>query len=123
MRDEFFAMSKEGQLNEMLMSLFEFTTPGGGLEDYIFFDKKEAIEYLNDQFSFDLNDPEETDTEDIKKYQKILDSIEEMKYFIAFKSEDVEEYYVDDYSKYARELVRQIIEEVDEKAYDLDGDC
>jgi hypothetical protein len=112
-------MCSEDRLKETIKHLYELTYPAEGLDDYIFFNKKEAREHLNEKFPYiDLKDPDDSD--DNEKYQEILNSIEEMKYFIAFKSGEVEKYYVDDYSKYARELARQIIEDVDVAAYELE---
>jgi hypothetical protein len=43
-------------------------------------------------------------------YDQIKNEIENMQFFITFKSGQIERYIVDDYSQYADDLANQIIE-------------
>jgi len=109
MEEHFISLDKKDQLNEIIRRLYDFTTPANGMEDYIFFKKNDAIEHLNEAFGhIDLDATDETDNKEI--YDQIKNEIENMQFFITFKSGQIERYIVDDYSQYADDLANQIIE-------------
>ena len=121
MDDSFYTQDTEDILNDTIIHLYKLTYPAGGMEDYIFFDKNEAIDYLKEHFHFiNLNDPDPTEKQDVETYHNIMHEIENMKHFIAFKVENIEDYFVDDYTGYIKDLFKQIFEAVEYYEWELE---
>ena len=114
MDDTFWTQRKEDLLNDIIMHIYELTTPAAGMEDYIFFDKNEAMAHLEWHFSYiDFNDPDPDEHNDVETYHKIMEEIELMDHFIAFDSDDINDYYVDDYPGYIKDLLNKVVEAVE----------
>lgn len=106
---ENFHYSSQDHLETIISKLYECTYPSGGMDDHIFFEMKDALEYLKEEFEYvDFNLPDGKDEQEL--YFEIKDEIESMKSFIAFKSGDISEYFVDDFYGYAKDLTNQIME-------------
>ena len=96
-------------LETIINKLYECTYPNGGMDDHIFFEANDALNYLKEQFEYvDFNSPDDRDEKDL--YFQIKNEIESMKYFIAFRSDDISEYFVDDFHGYVKDLTNQIMD-------------
>lgn len=111
MEDNFFTLDTKDQLDEIVMRLYDFTHPNEGMEDYIFFDKNEAMIFLKEHFDYiDFDEINPTDEEDIQTFNYLMEEIESMNYFIAFKTDNINDFFVDDYTGYINDLFKQIME-------------